>query len=133
MKISRELDDLQPAMREKCELLIANCKAAGIDILITCTLRDAAAQDWLYASGRTRKGKILTNARSGKSKHELGLAFDFCVMTAGKCDWNNSEAFAKVGAMGEAIGLTWAGRWRGSLREVGHFEVDYPKTKLKGW
>lgn len=131
MKISRDLTDLQPAIREKCELLIANCKAVGIDILITCTLRDAAAQDWLYASGRTRKGKILTNARSGKSKHEFGLAFDFCVMTAGKCDWNNSEAFAKVGAMGEAVGLTWAGRWRGSLREVGHFEIDYPKTKLK--
>ena len=132
MKVSRDLNDLQPEIREKCKLLIANCKAVGVDILITCTLRDAAAQDWLYASGRTRKGKILTNARSGKSKHEFGLAFDFCVMTAGKCDWNNSEAFAKVGAMGEAVGLTWAGRWRGLLREVGHFEIDYQKTKLKG-
>ena len=130
MKISRDLKDLQPTIREKCELLIENCKAAGIYILITCTLRDGEAQEWLYASGRTRKGKILTKARAGQSKHEFGLAFDFCVMTAGKCDWDNNEAFAKVGAMGEALGLTWAGRWRGSIREAVHFEVDYPKSRI---
>lgn len=127
MKTSRDLNDLQEGIRAKAVQLIADCEAVGIEILITSTLRDGAAQEWLYASGRTRKGRILTNARAGQSKHNYGLAFDFCVMQAGKCDWQNDEAFKQVGLMGERIGLTWAGRWRGSLREVGHFEIDYQK------
>lgn len=33
-------------------------------------------QNWLYASGRTREGKIITNAQAGKSWHQYGLAID---------------------------------------------------------
>lgn len=107
----------------KCLAFVDNCKQKGIDVIITCTLRDDEAQNALYAIGRTVKGQILTNLRGGESKHNHGLAFDFCVMTHGKCDWNNAQAFIKAGEVGESLGLKWAGRWRGKLREFAHFEV----------
>ncbi len=121
---SRKIDDLLPALQVKARLFIERCEAQGLQVLITCTYRDNEAQNALYASGRTAKGKILTNLKGGESKHNMRKAFDFCVMTHGKCDWGNEEAFKKCGAIGEALGLRWAGRWRGKLRELVHFEID---------
>lgn len=120
---SRDINDLKPAIKMKCLALIEKCKQANIDIIITCTLRDDEAQNALYEIGRSQKGFILTNLRGGDSKHNHGLAFDFCVMNYGKCDWHNATAFKKVGELGESLGLKWAGRWRGKLREFAHFEV----------
>lgn len=124
MLISRDIADLDKSIKMLCLRFIEECKRAGIDILITCTRRDNEAQDWLYASGRTRIGAILTNARAGQSKHNFGKAFDFCVMTGGKCDWSNTEEFKSAGLIAESLGLKWAGRWRGGLREIGHIETD---------
>lgn len=107
----------------KAAEFLNQCNQAGLDVIITCTLRSIEAQNALYASGRTVKGHILTNLKGGQSKHNVGLAFDFCVMTHGKCDWNNAAAFSKAGEIGEGLGLVWAGRWRGKLKELAHFEV----------
>lgn len=123
MIISRDLNELHHDIKMKAVQLLEDCKNAGIDILITCTYRDDEAQNWIYASGRTRKGKVLTNARAGESKHNHRKAFDFVVMVGGKCDWNDASAYERVGAMGEKIGLKWAGRWRGKLKELVHFEI----------
>lgn len=112
----------------KCLAFIEACKNAGLDVLITCTIRTCEEQNHLYASGRTRKGSILTNLQGGQSKHNFGLAFDFCIMTAGKCDWTNTGAFTQAGIIGENLGLLWAGRWRGKLKELAHFEVNATVT-----
>ncbi len=123
MIASRDILELDGSIKKKCLDFVIECKKQGIEILITCTYRDDEMQNYLYASGRTRKGAILTNARAGQSKHNFRKAFDFCVMTGGKCDWTNSAAFKKAGEIGEKLGLTWAGRWRGNLRELGHLEI----------
>lgn len=124
MITSRAISELEPVTRARCEALIKTCALADIDLIITCTYRDDEAQNKLYASGRTEKGRILTNLKGGQSKHNKRKAFDFCVMKQGKCDWQNIEAFTKVGLIGEQLGLLWAGRWRGSLRELCHFETN---------
>jgi hypothetical protein len=49
-------------------------------------------QNWLYASGRTREGKIITNAQAGKSWHQYGLAIDIAYKDK-KYNW------------------TWEGNW----------------------
>lgn len=109
---------------------MSEAQAAGWDVLITCTLRSNEAQTALYASGRTAKGRILTNARAGESKHNpdkveaKSKAFDFVIMKHGKCDWNDLEGYRKLGEIGERLGLKWAGRWRGKLKELVHFEID---------
>jgi peptidoglycan L-alanyl-D-glutamate endopeptidase CwlK len=126
---SRSVDDLAPPVRNACLELCAQAKARGIDLLVYCTLRTLAEQAALYASGRTKPGRILTNAEPGRSLHNpdgLGKAWAFdCVpLVEGKIVWDDHALIDQVGAIGEACGLQWAGRWRGKLRERVHFQIQ---------
>jgi peptidoglycan L-alanyl-D-glutamate endopeptidase CwlK len=117
---SRSLLDLVPPVRERAEAFLSNCKSAGIDVLIYCTYRSPEEQDELYKIGRTLPGKIATNARGGQSWHNFHAAFDFVPMIGGKPQFNNKTLYAKCGAIAESVGLEWAGRWTGSLKETAH-------------
>jgi peptidoglycan L-alanyl-D-glutamate endopeptidase CwlK len=123
MAASRRIEDLHPRVQKLAESLTSACAKAGIDILIYATLRDNATQDALYAQGRKTPGAIVTNARGGESLHNYGMAFDCVPLVGGKADWN-SKSWPEIGRIGEAIGLTWAGRWTGKLRETAHFQFD---------
>lgn len=125
---SRSIDDLTPECRAKAVKFLDICGVAGIDVLIYCTLRSNEEQDRLYAQGRTVPGDIVTNARAGQSLHNpqpgqnKSRAFDCVPMLGGKPQWGNKAAYLKMGAIGESVGLTWAGRWTGKLRETAHFQ-----------
>lgn len=122
---SRKIEDLHPRVQEMARQFIANCKAAGIDILITCTYRDAAEQNRLYAIGRTTPGRKVTNAKAGQSFHNYRLAFDVVPMRHGKPVWGTSgedlKLWQRVGAIGVAVGLEWAGNWT-RFKEYPHFQ-----------
>lgn len=127
---SRSLDDLRKDVRDMAVKHIALCKDDGFDLLVYCTYRPDEEQDELYAMGRTTKGKIVTNARAGQSKHNnkvngkpASLAYDAVPVIGGKPQWDNKVLYARAGALGESVGLKWAGRWNGSLRETAHWEV----------
>lgn len=47
---------------------------------ITSGFRSRAAQNRLYAQGRTRPGAIVTHARGGESSHNWGLAIDVLIV-----------------------------------------------------
>ena len=119
MKNSRDLADLLPIVAARAANFISACKAQGIDVLITSTLRDAESQNALYAQGRTRPGKVVTNARAGQSWHNYGCAFDFVPIVNGKAQWDDTRTFERCGAIAEGQGLEWAGRWR-SFKELAH-------------
>ncbi len=118
---SRKIEDLVPELQVKCKQFIENCKAQGIDVLITQTYRDNEYQDSLYALGRTKPGKIVTNAKGGQSKHNIRRAFDFVPLKDGKPDWN-SDKWAKCGEIGKALGLTWGGSFT-KIKDMPHFEI----------
>jgi len=123
---SRDLSDLHPIVKVKCEAHLAACKQAGIDLLITCTYRDNEMQDHLYAQGRTIQGSIVTNAKGGQSAHNYRLAYDVVPVRCGKPVWGTSLSTDKalwdrVGELGEAQGLEWAGRWK-TFKEMPHFQ-----------
>lgn len=107
-------------------------KKASIEFIVTCTHRSGNEQDALYAQGRTKPGRIVTNARAGQSAHNCtedgkpaAKAFDIVIMQAGKPDWDGSHpAWLKAGLIGEACGLEWAGRWR-SFPEKPHFQLPH--------
>lgn len=124
--MSRKVEDLTPAVAQKCRAFIAKCEEEGIDILITCTLRTNEEQAALYAKGRTTPGPIVTNAKPGQSWHNHKQAFDFVPMRDGKPVWGTSGSdgvlWAKCGAIGESVGLEWAGRWKGKLKEMAHMQ-----------
>lgn len=132
---SRKLTDLHPQMQPLVTRLLANARAAGIDLLVTCTYRSNEEQTALYAIGRTKPGRIVTRAKAGQSKHNYtlnskpaALAVDVVPLRDGKPIWSASDpVWKQVGEIGEKVGLEWAGRWT-TFREYPHFQHPQAKT-----
>lgn len=118
---SRKIDDLLPVVAKKARALISAAKREGIDLLVTSTYRDAECQDALYAQGRTKPGRKVTNARGGQSWHQFRVAFDVVPLISGKAVWNDQRLWRRIGELGESVGLEWAGRWK-TFRESPHFQ-----------
>jgi peptidoglycan LD-endopeptidase CwlK len=119
---SRSLDDLLPQVREKVEAFIAACKEQDIDLLVTSTYRDFESQAALYAQGRTKEGKIVTNAGPGDSYHNYRCAVDVVPLVSGKPDWDGTHpVWGTVGLLGKKCGLDWAGEWH-TFKELAHFQ-----------
>jgi peptidoglycan L-alanyl-D-glutamate endopeptidase CwlK len=119
---SRSLDELVPQAKERVERFIALCDEDGIDLLVTSTYRDHESQNALYAQGRTKAGKVVTNAQGGQSYHNWRCAVDVVPLINGKPNWDSSDPiWARIGELGEQAGLEWAGRWR-TFKELAHFQ-----------
>lgn len=119
---SRSLDDLIPPAKVRVQAFLDAAKKAGIDLLVTSTYRDNASQDALYAQGRTKPGKIVTNAKAGQSWHNYRCAVDVVPIVAGKPRWDvKDEVWQQVGKLGKAAGLEWAGDWK-RFKEYPHFQ-----------
>lgn len=124
---SRRLEDLHPFVKALAEQFIDDCKAANIDILVTSTYRDNESQQALYNQGRSSASKaagekIVTNARPGQSYHNWRVAFDVVPLVAGKAIWNDDKLWQRIGEIGIAAGLEWAGTWK-SFKEMPHFQL----------
>ena len=132
---SRKLTDLHPQMQSMVTRFLANARAAGIDLLVTCTYRSNEEQAALYAIGRTKPGRIVTNAKPGRSTHNntldgkpAALAVDVVPLRDGKPVWSAADpVWKRVGEIGEKVGLEWAGRWT-TFREYPHFQHPQAKT-----
>jgi peptidoglycan L-alanyl-D-glutamate endopeptidase CwlK len=119
---SRSLDDLIPPAKKRVQAFLEAAKAAGIDLLVTSTYRDNESQNALYAQGRTKPGKIVTNAKAGQSWHNYRCAVDVVPIVAGKPRWDvKDEVWQKVGKLGKEAGLEWAGDWK-RFKEYHHFQ-----------
>ncbi len=119
---SRDLAELAAPARARAEKFLALAKAAGIDLLVTSTYRDAASQNALYAQGRSGPGKIVTNARAGQSWHNWRCALDVVPLRHGKPVWDAKDPiWQTVGDLGKQAGLEWAGDWK-RFKEYPHFQ-----------
>lgn len=150
---SREIKHLSPAMQVLYNKFNDRCRRDewfqrnGVTVLLICTYRSGEEQDALYAQGRTKPGKVVTNARAGRSKHNATLpgtdtpaaeAFDVVPLRHGKMIWGTSgdgidedptddhkddlEVWQRVGAHGVAVGLKWYGSPGSAFREFPHFQ-----------
>lgn len=125
---SRDLALLHPFVQAMARMHYDACLAVGIPLLFTSTLRDDEAQDHLYAQGRTRPGKKVTNAKAGQSMHNHGVAYDVVPLDGkGKPIWDvdaklpdGRKIWDVVGELGEAQGLEWGGRWK--FKDMPHFQ-----------
>jgi len=122
---SRSLSELHPRLQQMASIFLGKCQEEGIDLLVTSTYRDHESQAALYAQGRTKPGKRVTNAGPGKSWHNWRCAFDVVPMRLGKPVWGTTgldgKLWDRVGQIGESCGLEWAGRWK-SFPEFAHFQ-----------
>jgi peptidoglycan L-alanyl-D-glutamate endopeptidase CwlK len=145
---SRNLDDLHPSLIPLAKEFLRQAQAqlpSEISVLITCTYRSNEEQTALYAQGRTKPGRIVTNAAAGQSKHNFTLhkrpaskAFDIVPLRNGKCVWGTQgngiddnpaddvtddlEIWQRLGIIGEMLGLEWAGKWK-RFKEYPHFQL----------
>ena len=92
--------------------------------------RTVADQKYLYASGRTRPGKIVTRADGVKklSNHQSGNAIDIVCYDNGKITWDEkvfkevAKHLKEVASKYYGIELKWGGDWI-TFRESPHFEL----------
>jgi peptidoglycan L-alanyl-D-glutamate endopeptidase CwlK len=109
-------------------------KNLSVDALIYMTYRSPEEQNELYAKGRTKPGKIVTNAKGGQSDHNFTLdgkpaskAFDAVPLRKiegkNRAVWNDPKLWALMGEVAERIGLKWGGNWKNFVDKP-HFYID---------
>lgn len=116
---------LHPWLDYKLGLLLKQCAAKGIYLIITEGFRSREQQDALYAQGRTTKGKIVTYARgsSYSSQHQWGIAFDIAINDPKLLyDYATIKKVAKI-AKSSKVGLAWGGDWT-TIQDTPHFYLD---------
>ena len=76
--MGKDITKCHPRLQEAFQQLLAKCSAQGLAVGLGECFRTVAEQDALYAQGRTKPGKIVTNApgKNYSSYHQWGTAFD---------------------------------------------------------
>jgi peptidoglycan L-alanyl-D-glutamate endopeptidase CwlK len=128
---SRKIEDLHSALQPICKAFLEECGSAGVNAFITHTYRSDDEQNALYAQGRTKPGRKVTNAKAGQSAHNFTVAgipaskaFDIAIKNDdGSLNWDTAhEDWRKAGMIGVALGLNWGGAWK-SFKDYPHFEL----------
>lgn len=105
------------------------------------TLRTFAEQDVLYAQGRSKPGKVVTNAKGGQSYHNYGLAIDIVLLvdkdkngSFETASWDVKTDFDKdakadwmeVVQIFKRYGYEWGGEWK--FKDDPHFQKSLGKS-----
>lgn len=133
-KITEErIKQLHPSVRVEMAKIINECNrelTGRAQVRISEGYRTFDAQNALYAQGRTKPGKVVTNAKAGQSIHNYGLAVDIVLIIDGKtaswdiqADWDNDRKadWQECVAVFKRNGWDWGGDWK-SFKDMPHFE-----------
>lgn len=129
---------LHPAVSSEVFSIIGKIEALWpptVAIRIVQGLRTIKEQNDLYAQGRTKPGKIVTNAKGGSSFHNYGIAFDFALLYDkdgnGSFEtpvWDEKDPHWKeVVKAFEAKGWFWGGNFS-KLHDAPHLEKKFGFT-----
>ena len=126
---SRELKDLDAKLVNAYNLakgIYANRFPNDPQPFITCTYRSNEEQTQLYALGRTVKGKIVTNAKAGQSKHNSlpSKAFDIAFIGLDKkLNWGATH-FKNFAAIVKEIqpNIIWDGDFK-TIKDAPHWKL----------
>lgn len=123
------LEKLDPEFAKLVKKLLELAYANGLNAQISAGFRSAEEQEALYSVGRTRPGRVVTNARAGQSAHNYGLGVDLFFLTPdGKADFTTAlytrlDRIAKEANLyNEGVGMEWSGAWK-SFKETAHWQV----------
>ena len=116
--IATLLPPVQVVARKFLEQLAKN----HISAQVISGSRTYAEQNALYEQGRSKPGRIVTNARGGYSNHNFGVAFDIGIFTQAGVYLDESPLYAAAGKIGKELGLSWGGDWK-SIQDEPHFEL----------
>jgi peptidoglycan L-alanyl-D-glutamate endopeptidase CwlK len=90
---------------------------------LTCVHRSNDEQSALYAQGRTTKGKIVTNAKAGQSKHNKlpSEAFDIGFLKLDKTLSWDMKYFRRFADIIKTKGVTWGGTFK--IVDGPHYQI----------
>ena len=117
--MSRRLDDLHPDMRPLAFAFLARLMEAKLPVLIFSTGRSQEEQDRYVEDGKSTVARSL---------HQDGLAIDVVIYDLWdrqggmSLQWKRVPEYTEIGAIGEAVGLHWGGKWK-ALDDPFHFEM----------
>ena len=126
---------MHPILRTELTNILSEIEQGGVSIRLTQTLRTIQEQNDLYAIGRTKPGKIVTNAKGGQSYHNWALALDICLLHKdGSVSWSLNEDLDKDGIADwmevvkvfEKYGWEWGGKWK--FKDTPHFQKTFGKS-----
>lgn len=134
---------LHPAIRAEVQQLIERAETfVPAAIRIVQGLRTIAEQNIIYAQGRTKPGKIVTNAKGGSSFHNYGLAIDFALLydrdgsgnyeaiswdTTKDIDKDGQADWMEVVRVFRNAGYEWGGDWK-TLKDLPHLQKTFGYT-----
>jgi peptidoglycan LD-endopeptidase CwlK len=111
----KRTENVHPVLLRRLQFVLDGMAAAGMPMMITDGARTVEVQQALYQIGRSKPGKIVTNADGVhvKSNHQLkddglGHAVDCCFLVDGKPIWSVPDTWWEAyGALAKAVGLRW--------------------------
>ena len=120
------LDKLRGIHPDLVKVMEHTLQISPYDFKIGAGCRTQAEQDALYAQGRTKPGKIVTNTR--KSNHIGGFAVDIIVLVNNAVTWDMKYYKAVADAAKKAarelnIPIVWGGDWATPV-DGPHIELD---------
>ena len=136
---------LHPKIRQEAIDIIEAAEAnfpPTVKIRVAQGLRTIEEQNELYAIGRTKAGKKVTNAKGGSSFHNYGLSIDFCLCydkdgngVFDEISWDTAKDFDKDGTIDwqevvkafEDKGWEWGGKWR-TFKDYPHVQKTFNYT-----
>ena len=114
---SSKISDLRPDVAQNATIFVALCRARGLNVKITQTMRDDAYQKTLYQKSYAKTPYT--------TFHGQGLAFDICKNVRGH-EYDDLDFFAQCAKIGKRMGFTWGGDWK-SFPDRPHFQWDEHK------
>lgn len=135
------IQEAHPNLREQLKQDYLECNntklGKGIRLRFADVFRSKEEQAKLYAQGRTKPGKIVTNADAGESIHNYGLAFDIVLLydldgngTFETASWERNSDWNKVVQFFKSKGYEWGGDWR-SIKDYPHFQETFGYSWLE--
>lgn len=124
--IKEKAEGLYPPFEDKILYLLNLAEGEGMEVDVFDGYRSFKKQAALYAKGRTKSGRKVTNARPGHSNHNFGIAVDIVFKPKGRWSWAEFHPWKRLGELGKGLGLGWGGDWK-RLVDRPHFQL---KTKI---
>lgn len=106
------------------QIALEECNRLGLNIAVTETYRTKERQDYLYEQGRSRPGKIVTNAKGNNmsSCHQWRLALD--IHHNEKNNLYPKDIMLKAANIFKKYGFEWGGDWVG-FQDTPHMQMTF--------